>query len=353
MSPILPPARIPARLRAGLFVLLVLPFLACGGEGPASSNIAAPGPVDTTPAPPDTLGGDTIPLPPPPIDSTPVEPPYTPVHVGIPFGPSMNTKGNSYLSLAPPSSYVPEFTSVLQTAYIPTLMASLEAARRSNARVFLSFTGNERWNRDANGFNLAIWKQRVDRFRAVDLSSYIADGTIIGHFIMDEPSDKTNWNGKQVSLPEIDEMARYSKEIWPTMATIIRGWPAYLKGYQYQYLDAAWAQYHKRFGSIDEFIATNVRDARETGLALVGGLNVLNGGTGESGIPGKSEGKFAMSPGEIRSWGDAILSEDYFCAFMMWQWDSTYFARPEIEAAVAEISKKATTHSERACRHAP
>jgi hypothetical protein len=348
MTGILLPSRKTTRLRASLFVLLVLPCLACGGEGPPSPNVGTVDTIIPPPGPPDTTGGDTIPAPP---DTTgPVLPPVTPVHVGIPFGPSMNTKGASYQLLLPPSSYLPEFTGVLQTAYPQLFLASLEVLRRANGRVIISFTGNERWNRDDNGFNLAIWKQRVDRFRNIDFSSYIADGTIVGHFIMDEPNDPTNWNGHLVSLADIDEMARYSKEIWPSMATIIRGWPAYLKGYHYQYLDAAWAQYHKRFGDIDAFIASNVQDAKASGLALVGGLNLLNGGTGESGIPGHSEGKFAMGPTEIRSLGNRILAEPYICAFMMWQYDSLYFSRPEIQAAISDISKQATSHPERACR---
>jgi len=252
---ILLPFRKTTRLRASLFVILVLPCLACGSEGPPSPNVGTVDTIIPPPGPPDTTGGDTIPAPP---DTTgPVVPPVTPVHVGIPFGPSMNTKGASYQLLLPPSSYLPEFTGVLQTAYPQLFLASLEVLRRANGRVIISFTGNERWNRDENGFNLAIWKQRVDRFRSIDFSSYIADGTIVGHFIMDEPSDRTNWNGYQVSLADIDEMARYSKEIWPSMATIIRGWPAYLKGYHYQYLE-------RRGPSTTNASAISMRSSRVT-----------------------------------------------------------------------------------------
>jgi hypothetical protein len=64
----------------------------------------------------------------------------------------------------------------------------------------------------------------------------------MGHFILDEPSDPANWNGHLVSQPDIEEMARYSKEIWPDLPAIIRAWPAYLKDYQYKYLDATWVQ---------------------------------------------------------------------------------------------------------------
>ncbi len=171
----------------------------------------------------------------------------------------------------------------------------------------------------------------------------------MGHFIMDEPSDPSNWNGHQVSLADIDEMARYSKEIWPELPAIIRGWPAYLKGYQYKYLDAAWAQYHVRFGSIDDFIANNVRDAKATRLALVLGLNTVAGG-GPGGIPGYHNDKFAMTNAQVRSWGNALLAEPYVCAFFMFRWNQDYFGRPDIEEAMGELRKKAESLPNRACR---
>jgi hypothetical protein len=199
-------------------------------------------------------------------------------------------------------------------------------------------------------FSLAIWKRRVDRFRGIDFASYIADGTIVGHYIMDEPHDPTNWGGKVVSLSDIDEMARYSKELWPSMATIIRGKPDYLRGYQYKYLDAAWMQYTVSFGPIDGFISSNVQDAKASGLALVAGLNVINGGSSTSGIPGTRPGKYGMSASELKTWGGALLEEPYICAFIVWQYDSRYFSRPAIKAAFEDLGQMARSYPKKACR---
>jgi hypothetical protein len=253
------------------------------------------------------------------------------------------------MSLLPPSSLSPAFTVLLDVAYGPTLLAKLEAARRTNGRVLLSFTGNEKYIRDSGGFSLSIWKKRVDRFRGIDLSSYIADGTLMGHFILDEPSDPTNWNGHLVSLADIEEMARYSKEIWPDLPAIIRAWPAYLKGYQYKYLDATWVQYHSRFGSVDEFIANNVRDAKASGLALAVGLNVVAGG-GKEGLPGYYRDKNAMTASELRTWGSALLAVPDICAFFLYTYNSDYFALPDIQAAMAELSAKAQSLPNHLCR---
>jgi hypothetical protein len=259
------------------------------------------------------------------------------------------TKGESEKSLVPPSSLDSSFNALSAAAYPPTLLAKLEAARRANDRVLISLAGSGQLYRDANGFNLELWKRRINRFRGIDFTSYIADGTLIGNFIMDEPNDPSNWNGHVVSLADIEEMARYSKEIWPDLPTIIRGWPHHLKGHQYQYLDAAWAQYHERFGSIDEFIETNVRNAKEAGLNLVGGLNVLGGG-GRDGVPGYLPPKNSMSASQIRAWGSRYLSEPYICAFFMWSYHPDYVARADIKAAFQEIASKARSYPDKSCR---
>jgi hypothetical protein len=316
----LSPGQRAIRLSGSVLAILSLPVSACGRSDTLVSSEAPLLPADSI-AP-----GDTIPPPPP-------------VHVGIPFGPFH----------LPPSLYGPKFTGAYLAAVPSTLLANLEAARWANARVLLNFTGHNKWFRDSHGFNLEQWKARVDHFRGLDLSSYIADGTIIGHFIMDEPSDSRDWNGTVVSLEDIDEMARYSKEIWPSMTTIIRAWPAYLEGYHYQYLDAAWAQYNgRRFPDMDAFIAENVEGAKAAGLALVAGLNVLAGGL--DGPLGFYRDRHAMSASELRTWGRALMSEPYICAVINWRYNAQYFALPEIQSAFEDLNQKAQTHPKKSCQ---
>ncbi len=251
------------------------------------------------------------------------------------------------MTLLAPSTLDPSFTAVVTAAYQPTLLAALEVARRTNARLLLNFSGPDVV--DPDGFSLTKWKERVARYRSFDLSSYIADGTLMGHFILDEPNDRTNWNGDVVTPAELDEMARFSKELWPDLIAIVRAWPADLEGYQFRYLDAAWAQYHSRFGSIDDFVAGRVAQAKASRLALVGGLNVLAGG-GRDGIPGYLGERLAMTASMVRTWGGAILDEPYFCAFFMYMYNKDYLARPDISAAMAELNRKAQSRPKQDCR---
>jgi hypothetical protein len=152
-----------------------------------------------------------------------------------------------------------------------------------------------------------------------------------------------------VSQAEIEEMAKYSKEIWPTMVTYIRVFPEYLLGGQYPHLDALWFQYLDRWAPLDGFIQKHFADVRKLGLKIIPGLNVINGGTATSGIPGRKPGKYGMSAAEIREWGGALLAQPDLCAFLLWEYDENYFARPDIKAAVQELADKARSFPTRSC----
>lgn len=263
------------------------------------------------------------------------------MHVGIPIGPAQQ----------PVATWTTEFNSAVYVAVPQTLLSDLELARRLNMRLFVSFTGSSQNLVNGSGFSITIWKQRVDRFRQFDLSSYIADGTIFGHFILDEPSDASNWNGHTVSQADIEEMARYSKQVWPTMETMIRAWPDYLKGGKYPDLDAVRVQYHVRFGDLNQFITKNAQAVSDLGLALVGGLNVTKGGGTQSGLPPYEVGRYPMNATQVRTFGSRFLSEPSVCAFVMWDYRSDYFERPDIMAAMADLSRQAAKLPNRPCRH--
>lgn len=263
-----------------------------------------------------------------------------PEQVGVAFGPYH----------LPTASFGPDNSATLRSAAPLSLLTDLEAARRAGTRVIMSVVGNERRYKDDKGhFSMAKWKGRVDRFRDFDISSYIQDGTVIGHYILDEPHDASNWGGVVVTRAQVDEMAKYSKEIWPSLPTIIRGWPDFLKGYQYQYLDAAWAQYSERFGDVDAFIANNVRDARAAGLALVVGLNLLGGGNKDGGLRGFSGDRYAMTAAQVRQRGGVLMAEPYSCAFINWEYNEAYFARSDIKAALEELNQKARNRPKKSC----
>jgi hypothetical protein len=221
------------------------------------------------------------------------------------------------------------------------IKSELSAIRSRGGRVVVMLAGNPRHYQDGdNHFSFTKWKSRVDQFKNIDFGSYIQDGTIIGHYLMDEPNDPRNWGGRPVPASMVEEMAKHSKQLWPGMATLIRTQPDYLS-HNHRYLDAAWATYLHRRGNVNDYIRKMVSEAQDRGLQLVVGLNVLRGGN-----PNGSR----MSASEVESWGSALLSSSYPCAFLMWEYSNDYLSSSGMGNAMDELRRKAQNRSSKSCR---
>jgi len=231
----------------------------------------------------------------------------------------------------------------LRNIWPSALIAELSAIRARGGKVVLMFAGNERHYKDgSNHFSLTKWKERVNRFRGVNFSSFVNDGTIIAHYLIDEPNDPYNWGGRPVSGSTVEEMARYSKQLWPGMPTVVRAEPGYMlkTGGSYRYLNAAWAQYVTRKGNPGDYIRRNVSDAQRAGLALVTGLNISKGGPNGS----------RMSASLIKSAGTALLGSSYPCAFISWQYEGSYLSTSAVKEAMSILRNKAQSRATKSCR---
>jgi hypothetical protein len=299
-----------ARLRAALFATLVL--AACDSTEPLN-------PESSTHA--DGVGEDPAAAP---------EVASVAFAGGIPFG----TFG------LPTSAFGSRFNGAHRNIWPSNLLSELRAIKARGGKVVLMFAGNQRHYKVGGRFSLTKWKARVNRFRGVNFGSYVKDGTIIGHYLIDEPNDRRNWGGKPVSPAVLEEMARYSKQLWPTMPTVVRAAPDYL-GSNHRHLDAAWAQYLHRRGNPGDYVRKMVAAAQKRRLALIVGLNVLDGGT-----PNGTK----MTASEVKSWGSALLSSSYPCAFISWEYNAKYLAPGSMKDAMSALRRKAQSRSHRSCR---
>jgi hypothetical protein len=279
---------------------------------------------------------------------------------GIPFGPPK----------LPVALYGGVFTGTKLTVTPESILADLRSARSKSMHVFVITVGSQRHYKTEDGdFDIDLWKSLLDEYRGIALDEFVADGTVIAHQLVSEAKARSQWNGTVIPNHVLDEMARYSKEIWPTMPTVLRTDPSDLEehaaafgtpwpGWRWRHLDAASARYLTRKGGVADFAANEQSSARRQGLALVVGLNVLSGGDGSSGVPSPRPGRWAMSPDELLEYGTALLLGTTACAFEMWRYetpgsafeDFRYFRRPEINAAVAELAAIASRRPARRCR---
>ncbi len=234
------------------------------------------------------------------------------------------------------------------------IISQLSSARAKGGRVVIKLCkGRDQYVKNSDGtFSLTKWKALVDRYKNLKLAPYISDGTIIGHYLIDEPHRASRWGGKIIAQATLEAMAKHSKQLWPTMTTIVRVAPSWLasSSVNYPYLDAGWSQYTSGKGDAGKWVASEAAAAKRKGLGLVVGLNVLDGGNGSSKIRGSSSGKWAMSASELRNYGGAMLAQSHACAFFNWTHDVTYYGRSDIKSAMADLSAKARAHAKTSCR---
>ena len=235
-----------------------------------------------------------------------------------------------------------------------TLLSYLRDVKAKGGRVLLKLHGAESSFRNSDGtFNVTLWKSRVSRYRTVNFNAYITDGTVVGHYILDEPNYPSRWGGKAVPQATVEEMAKYSKQLWPNLATIVNAPPAWLASSSMTYtgLDAAWAMFMaEKSGTPTVWAAKQVELAKRKRLGLWSGLNVLDGGNGSSGVRGTVPRGWNMSAAELRSYGSALLGQSYVCGFSMWMYKDTYYNKADIKTAMAELSARASGHAKTSCR---
>ena len=323
--------------RPGVFGLLLWFLAACGGsEGVAPSTES---PQTDTPAPADSSVG---------VDSSAAP--------GDSIIPAAGTApGVVFASFDLPNTLLGSVhTGAMRTPDQNTILTQLATARAKGARFVLKLAGgSDGWVKNADGtFNFEKWKSMVSRYKDLDIGSFIADGTVLGHYLLDEPNLASRWGGKVIPQATVEAMAQYSKQLWPGMLTFVRVVPSWLTAapVTYTYLDAGWAQYAAYKGDAATWLAGEVAAAKANGLGLLVSLNVLNGGNGSSGIHGPGGGKYSMSAAELRSYGGALLDEPYTCGLLMWMYNPGYFGRSDIQAAMADVSAKARSHVKTSCQ---
>ncbi|GDX81688.1 hypothetical protein LBMAG42_34990 [Deltaproteobacteria bacterium] len=235
------------------------------------------------------------------------------------------------------------------TSLLPTF-------RGSAVKLTLRLSGDHPAYTSGNDdFDLAMWKAALERWKDSGIQPFIDDGTLIGHMLID---DVQNFTGHDPDGAELDEMARYSKELFPGLMTYVRlratdmPEPA---GGKYLYLDAQVNQYESWEGEIHAYAEAQAARARELDLRVINGMNIADGGDGSSGKAGYRADHWAMSATEISDNG-AVLAAIPSCGmFLNWEYDgeerwadgsigADYFNQPELQAALAELGGVVAAH---------
>jgi concanavalin A-like lectin/glucanase superfamily protein len=230
--------------------------------------------------------------------------------------------------------------------------AVLNAARAAHARITLRVTGGNA-NFQTNGdriFVLSKWKAAFDDVKQMDVSGYVGDGTLIGHYAIDEPySDFDN-----MTSAFLEQICAYQKSFpgWRSVPCLVRDLNTRLYDNSpaggYRYVDAGWAQltdhqYDNEYNwDMGAYYQDNLTKGRSVGLGLMYAFNLLNGGREFPGCAQPdSDLNCAMTADELRTMADALadLGDNQGCGVIGWEIDDSgpardYFFSSEIQSAL-------------------
>lgn len=255
------------------------------------------------------------------------------------------------------------FTSAHVSPHPDSVIRELDAARADRKSIVLLLARSAGNYKNPDGtFSLERWKSEIDQYAGFDFTPWVEDGTLLAHYLISEPMSRSRWGGEVIPVEVLDEMARYSKEHWPNLVTTVReqptdmlihagGYESPVAGWDWSYLDAGWARYSARKGTIDDFIRDEVGAARSQELGLLFGMNALAGGDGSSEATGH-EGGWLMSPEELLDYGAKLIDEPYGCANFIWHLNHggiPYFDQPEINAAMKDLAENARRRDPISC----
>jgi hypothetical protein len=188
----------------------------------------------------------------------------------------------------------------------------------------------------------------------------VADGTIVGASVMDEPQqeDKPGNENKSwgphgwMTKATVDDLCRRVKQIFPTLPVgVVHDYRKFYPDQNYRTCDFIVSQYRLAKENVSDFRNGAMAFAKRSGITVAFSLNILHGGT-----PSTSCAKYGddtsgnlcpMTPEQIRSFGITLGSAG--CALNMWRYEPAYFNQPQVQAAVRAVSDSLARVAHRGC----
>lgn len=242
------------------------------------------------------------------------------------------------------------------------IVSRLAEARAKKIHVLMNMTGGRHSNYMTDGvFDLTKWQAKMDSYNTpairAAVAEAVADGTIIGNSVMDEPNNTSLTNSwgpaGTMNKARVDGLCRYVKSIFPTLPVgVVHNHKVMEPEKGYQYCDFIVSQYRLSKGDVREFRDSGLAFAKRAGISIAFSLNILHGGT-----PGTDcekwgddpHGKLCpMSPEQLREFGLTLGSAG--CALNMWRYEKAYHEKPEIRRVLNELAESLGRLPRKPCR---
>jgi len=268
-----------------------------------------------------------------------------PTGVGLPFG--MSQQLSRFGSTAPPMT----MTADGMTA--STLIPRINAARSAGYKLIVNLTGggHDAYMSIIDGvyqFDESKWRAQMATYNTATIrqavAQAVADGTIVGSSVMDEPyvsggasGGGNTWGPKgTMTKARVDTLCGVLKQAFPTLpAGVAHQHDMFEPTKSYQVCDFIIDQYDWRRGDVTAFRDAGLAMAQRDHHAIMFGINILDGGVQDKDGnytcdgPGQGgKGTYApncrMTPQQVRDWG--LLLGKAGCGLYMWRADDQFMA---------------------------
>jgi hypothetical protein len=285
-----------------------------------------------------------------------------PVPLGVPFGPFALWDDGVLKPTAVAFTASQNYTSP------DNVVRMIASARAAGQKLILVMTGGAPKEYSTNGaFDLAKWEARIDQYNTTPIrdaiAAGVADGTVLGNSLMDEPEHK-NWGGV-MTKPLLDTMAAYAKGYFPTLAMGPshgpNGYYQWRPNERYRVVDYVLNQYNYWVtdGNVAAWRDKVLAQAKLDGVAVAFSMNILDGGqtaahdgawscpTRTAAGHGTHDPACRMTATQIRDWGQALGPAG--CAMLMWRYDSLAMGREDNVQAMRDVAAALAKAPRREC----
>jgi hypothetical protein len=283
--------------------------------------------------------------------------------MGIPFGPAQ---------LLNESTGGTPFSLTIVGTSASTIVGTLSQARQQKLRLVLNMTGGAHDLYLTNGaFDRAKWTSKMNTYNTAEIrqavAAAVADGTIVGESVMDEPNvsglgDGNTWGPRgTMTKARVDSLCGYVKTVFPTMPVgVVHAHQAFEPNNSYRVCEFLVDAYSYRFGDVTKWRDDALAMGRRDGHAILFSMNILNGGIQAvrdglwscplttTGGRGTYDPNCRMTPDQIREFGLALGPAG--CGMLMWRYNSDFVLDPRNQLAFKAVASHLATLPAKSCR---
>jgi hypothetical protein len=251
------------------------------------------------------------------------------------------------------------------------IVSRIATARTNKYKLMLALTGGSHDNYMTNGvFDRAKWEAKLATYNTATIRNAVAqgvaDGTIIGNSVMDEPnvcadpgSGGNTWGPcGTMSKARVDSLCADVKQVFPTLPVgVAHRHDKFEPTKSYRICDFIIDSYGSGSGSVTAFRDAGLALAQRDRHAVIFSLGILDGGTADltgtwdcagTGGMGTFGRHCRMTATQVRDYG-LILGPVGCAGLLMWRYDADFMASPDNQLAFKEVASRLASLPAKAC----